>query len=120
MCDWASIVRLEAAHDLPARRNDAHGAIVAAEKEAFGPGAHTGDIVTCEEGARIVVGDLDLGCVEEVKRPPLRAHGVSSIAAVGGVVLPSAPWSHFWTWITKSRCSVLWQLIVAIAGVDEL
>ena len=87
-------IRAETAHDLPARADDAHDAVIAAEEKAVGAGADGRDVVALEEGARagggfvasiiiVVVGELDLGCVEEVEGPPLAA-GRRGGALVGG------------------------------------
>lgn len=59
---------LEATHDLPARTNNAHVPIGAAEEEAVGAGANACDLVALEEGAGfVVVGEFDLADIEEVK-----------------------------------------------------
>lgn len=55
-------------------------AIAAAEEEAVGAGADGRDVAALEEGARVVVGDADLGRVEEVEGPPLsRPAGLVSL-----------------------------------------
>lgn len=67
-------VRAEAAHDLPAGADDAHGSVIAAEEEAVGARADGRDVIALKEGASaalVGVGDLDLGCIEEVEGPPL-------------------------------------------------
>lgn len=47
-------------------------AIGAADEEVIGAGAYAGDLVGFEGGAGfVVVGELDLADVEEVKRLPL-------------------------------------------------
>ena len=71
MRDRTRLIRREAPHDLPARSHDAHKPVIAAEEQTVGTGADAGNVVTLEDCARIVVGDLDLCCFEEVKGPPL-------------------------------------------------
>ena len=99
------IIRAKAAHDSPAGPDDAHDAVIAAEDQAVGAGADGGDLVAFEEGAgaaagvgvvvvvgggRVggggmgVVGELDLGCVEEVEGPPLgEGWGLRLVKLVG-------------------------------------
>ena len=69
------LVCLEAPDYLPAEPNYVNVAIVGAEEEAIGAGADAGDVIALEEGAGLVVGDLDLGGIKEVKRPPRQRHG---------------------------------------------
>lgn len=75
MGDGPRFIRLEAPDDLPAAPNNVDVAIVGAEEEAIRTGADAGDGIALEEGACLVVGDLDLGSIEEVKRPPRQRHG---------------------------------------------
>ena len=71
--DADTLMSLEAADDAPARAHDAHMAVRTAKEEAVGAGADAGYLVAVEEGARlVVVGELDLADVEEVKGFPLR------------------------------------------------
>ncbi|QBZ60911.1 hypothetical protein PoMZ_07855 [Pyricularia oryzae] len=60
-------IRPEAPHDLPAGADDTHMAVVAAEEEAVGAGTDARDLVALEECARVVVTELYLLDVEEVK-----------------------------------------------------
>ena len=71
MGDAPRFMSLEAAHDLPAGADDPNIPIAASEEEAVGAGAYRGNIVALEEGSGIVVGELDVGHIEEVKRLPL-------------------------------------------------
>ena len=64
-------MRLEAPNHLPALSNDAYVAIITAKEEAVGSGADAGDLVALEEAARLVVGGVGLGDLEEVEGLPL-------------------------------------------------
>ena len=70
-----AIIRAKAANDLPARPDNAHGAVIAAEEQAVGAGAHGRDVAAAlEDGARVVGvvgGEGDLCCVKEVEGSPL-------------------------------------------------
>lgn len=59
---------LEAADDPPAGTDDAHMTVRTTKEEAVGAGADARYLVAVEEGARfVVVGELDLADIEEVK-----------------------------------------------------
>lgn len=75
MGNGSRLVCLEASNYLPAEPNNVDVAIVGAEEEAIGAGADARDVIAFEEGAGFVVGDLDLGGIKEVKRPPRQRHG---------------------------------------------
>jgi hypothetical protein len=95
----AGLVRQEAAHNLPARADDAHVAIEATEEQTVGSGTHARNLIALEKVARLVVTGSRLVDVEEVKRLPLG--GVSSARRtgrdkrVGSFSVPSWPWSHY-------------------------
>lgn len=71
MGDAAGLVSLEAPQDLPARADDAYVTVIATEEQAIGAGADAGDLVVLEEGACLVVAELDLADLEEVECFPL-------------------------------------------------
>lgn len=67
------LVGLEALYDLPCLAYDAHISIKGPDKEAVGARAHARDLVALKELSGFIVGEVDLGDVEEVKRLPLRS-----------------------------------------------
>lgn len=71
MRDAPRLVGLEALYDLPCLAYDAHISIKGSDKEAVGACAHARDLVAFEELSGFIVGEVDLGDVEEVKRLPL-------------------------------------------------
>jgi len=71
-------VGTEAANHLPARTDNSHVAIVAAQEEVAGTRADTGYFVALEYGSCFVIGKLDLVDIEEVERLPLLAQDVSA------------------------------------------
>lgn len=89
-------VRREAPHHLPARPDDPHNPVISAEEQAVRAGADGRDLVGFEEGTKggfgggtaslrvVGLGDLDLGCVEEVEGSPLfGGGGVRLVAELG-------------------------------------
>lgn len=84
------VVGGEAADNLPAGAEDADVAVGGADEEAVGAGAGAGNLVGLEAGAGlVVVGQLDLADIEEVKRLPLlrrqrRLEGGGDCAWVAG------------------------------------
>lgn len=73
VCYVASLMRLEAPDDLPARSDDSYISIEAAEEQAVGARANTRYFVVLEEGPRLVVAQFDLAHLEEVECFPLRS-----------------------------------------------
>ena len=71
MRDAPRLVGLEALYDLPCLAYDAHISIKRSDKKAVGARAHARDLVAFEELSCFIVGEVDLGDIEEVKRLPL-------------------------------------------------